>query len=205
MKTNAPMARLPLWVYVLVNTAEVLLWLAALSSKGTGLLRERLRPGPGAREDLSTSAALLTPLAASHYIVAGLDRRHPRWSGGVPPLWAQIAGLAISSIAAALGLWASAENPFFSKAVRVQADRGQYVVTTGPYRYVRHPGYAASIGFFLGSGFALGSWLSLIPALAWVVAIVRRTALEDAVLHQGLPGYVEYARRVRYRLVPGLW
>ena len=98
-----------------------------------------------------------------------------------------------------------AENTFFSEVVRIQHDRGHRVVATGPYRYVRHPGYLGNIIAWPCTALAIGSWLALLPAAVVVVLYVIRTALEDRTLQAELAGYVEYAQQVRYRLVPGIW
>jgi protein-S-isoprenylcysteine O-methyltransferase Ste14 len=107
----------------------------------------------------------------------------------------------------AMGLvaWVAINNAYLSAVVRIQDDRGQQVVTTGPYRYVRHPMYAADLFFFWGIPLLLGSWWALVPSLLIVVVMIIRTALEDKTLQAELPGYKEYAEKVRYRLVPGVW
>ena len=104
-----------------------------------------------------------------------------------------------------LAQWASRANPFFSSVVRIQRERGHRVIATGPYRYVRHPGYASAVVMVLCSGLALGSWLSLLPSALALVALVARTRFEERILCEGLPGYDEYAQRVHYRLLPGVW
>jgi protein-S-isoprenylcysteine O-methyltransferase Ste14 len=101
--------------------------------------------------------------------------------------------------------WALIENRFFSGTVRIQTDRGHTVVSTGPYAIVRHPGYASSLFTFLASPFFLDSLWALIPAVLITAAMVVRTALEDRTLHAELPGYEEYSRRTRFRLIPGIW
>ena len=99
-------------------------------------------------------------------------------------------------------IWAEAVNPFFSSAVRIQSDRGQRVITDGPYAFVRHPGYAAGAAFLVSSALALGSWLSMLPAIAFAVALIRRARMEDAFLERNLPGYKQYAERVRFACCP---
>jgi protein-S-isoprenylcysteine O-methyltransferase Ste14 len=102
-------------------------------------------------------------------------------------------------------LWAMAVNRFFSSVIRIQTDRGHHLITTGPYRYVRHPAYAVCIFLFVGGGLALGSWLAALLGLAMTAMIVRRTALEDRTLREQLEGYAAYAEKVRYRLLSGVW
>jgi protein-S-isoprenylcysteine O-methyltransferase Ste14 len=104
-----------------------------------------------------------------------------------------------------LPLWAVAANPFFSGLVRIQRDRGHRVVDTGPYRFVRHPSYAGSIVYMIGVTFALGSYVALPAAAVLCAVLVVRTALEDRTLREELDGYADYARRVRFRLIPGIW
>jgi protein-S-isoprenylcysteine O-methyltransferase Ste14 len=96
-------------------------------------------------------------------------------------------------------------NPFYSSAVRVQADRGHRVVEAGPYRFVRHPGYTGTMAGMLFGALALGSWAGVVPVLGVVALFVRRTAVEDRLLRHDLPGYADYARRVRFRLVAGAY
>jgi protein-S-isoprenylcysteine O-methyltransferase Ste14 len=96
-------------------------------------------------------------------------------------------------------------NRFFSSIIRIQRERGHHVVTQGPYRWVRHPGYAAAILLVLASGLALGSWLTTVAAAFGIPLILWRCIAEDSILLAELPGYRDYARAVPYRLVPGLW
>jgi len=136
-------------------------------------------------------------------IVAGLDHRFG-WSP-VFPVWLIVLGIFLIALGYAFASWAFAENRFFSSVVRIQADRGHAVCDSGPYRIVRHPGYAGNILPLLGIVLALGSLWTLVPAAVALVIVVIRTALEDRTLLEELPGYQEYARRVRYRLFPGIY
>jgi protein-S-isoprenylcysteine O-methyltransferase Ste14 len=101
--------------------------------------------------------------------------------------------------------WATSVNKFFEPSVRIQTDRGHRVIDIGPYGIIRHPGYAFGFAFFLGIPLALGSLWALIPAVMLCPLLVVRTVLEDRTLQNELPGYKQYAQRVRYRLVPGVW
>jgi protein-S-isoprenylcysteine O-methyltransferase Ste14 len=98
-----------------------------------------------------------------------------------------------------------ASNAFFSQIVRIQYDRGHTVVTNGPYRYVRHPAYVGMILFELAMSTLLASWWALIASGLCAILFILRTALEDRTLQAELTGYVDYARQVRYRLLPGIW
>jgi len=104
-----------------------------------------------------------------------------------------------------LVVWATASNTFFSQVVRIQTERGHTVATGGPYRYLRHPGYFGAILYELAAPILLGSWPALLISSVSAALLVLRTALEDRTLQAELPGYTEYARRVRYRLLPGIW
>lgn len=95
-------------------------------------------------------------------------------------------------------------NSFFSIAVRLQPDRNQVVVSRGPYQYVPHPGYTGGILYLLFGGLALGSWWASLTAIPALALTVRRTLLEDSMLHAGLPGYADYAKKVSFRLTPGI-
>jgi len=136
-------------------------------------------------------------------IVAGLDHRFG-WSP-VFPLWLIVLGFLLISLGYVFAAWALIENRFFSSVVRIQVDRGHVVCDSGPYRMVRHPGYAGSLLALPGMVLALGSMWTLVPAAVALIITVMRTMLEDQALQDELPGYRDYARRVRYRLVPGIY
>jgi protein-S-isoprenylcysteine O-methyltransferase Ste14 len=187
------------WAYLGVFSVPLLV--AALTVYDPDLAKERLRPGPGGKDWLFVVGRLFVP---AHLAVAGLDVGRFHWSDTVP-FGAQLAGLVGFAASCGLILWAVAVNRFFSPVVRIQKERGHHVVTRGPYRYVRHPAYLAMIVALPFSALALGSGWSLLPAGAFALLVVRRTALEDRTLRQELDGYAGYAERVRYRLVPGLW
>ena len=136
-------------------------------------------------------------------IVAGLDHRY-NWSPEFPP-WLIVTGFILISLGYAFAAWALAENRFFSSVVRIQTDRGHMVCDSGPYRLVRHPGYAGNILPLFGIVLALGSVWTLIPAAVASIITVIRTVLEDQTLQEELPGYRDYARRVRSRLIPGIY
>lgn len=184
-----------LWAVFLVFTA---------STTRADLLRERFSPGPGARENLFVAALITACLWSAHLFVAGMDVGRVHWSDSVPTML-RASGFALLAACFALLVWATRSNPFFSSVVRIQTERGHRVVSSGPYRWVRHPGYAAVIGIALASGLALGSWASLLPAGLVVPLMLWRIRNEEAVLLGELAGYAEYARSVRYRLLPGAW
>ncbi len=135
-------------------------------------------------------------------IVAGLDFAN-RWSDlGIP--WC-VAGVVLYLAGAAFFTWAMAVNRYFEVTVRIQTDRGHQVVTTGPYRLIRHPGYGGAILWIVSSPLILGSAYALIPAGIAIMTLILRIILEERTLKNELPGYTEYAQQTRYRLVPGVW
>ena len=136
-------------------------------------------------------------------IVAGLDHRF-HWSAEFP-LWTSVTGLIVIAFGYTFAAWAVVENRFFSSVVRIQTERGHVVCDTGPYRFVRHPGYAGNILPLFGIVLALGSVWTLIPTAVATIITVIRTVLEDQTLQEELPGYQDYAQRVRYRLIPGIY
>jgi protein-S-isoprenylcysteine O-methyltransferase Ste14 len=166
------------------------------------LLHERMRPGGN---PLPLGVMLATVVFSLHWVVAGLDCGRLHLSDTVP-LALQAVGFFVFAAAQVLAFWAMRVNRFFSSIIRIQSDRGQYVVMVGPYAFVRHPGYAAGLLVIAASGIALGSWLSAIFVLATNIPfILRRAMVEDRVLRAQLAGYEAYAQRVRWRLLPGVW
>lgn len=121
------------------------------------------------------------------------------------PTGLRLSALAIFALGYAVSLWAAWSNPFFSSVVRVRRERGHHVVAGGPSAFVRHPGYAGPIAAHLGLPIALGSWWGLLPALLGCGLVVVRLRYEERVLAGDLPGYRDYIRRVRWRLLPRIW
>ena len=194
------------WVYSLLILA---------AGPGGRVWAERRHPGLMAeRQDMEKAQSakawdkVLAPLMALSLsfplvIVAGLDHRFG-WSPAFP-LWLIVSGFILTALGYAFAAWALAENRFFSSVVRIQVDRGHVVCDTGPYRFVRHPGYAGNLLALPGIVLALGSMWTLVPAAVALVIAVIRTALEDRTLKEELPGYRDYTQRVRFRLVPGIY
>ncbi len=183
---------------VLATLSALCLAMAAFADRG--MVRERIAPGPGERDRVTRPVGAVTLLA--HWVLAGLDARFG-WS---PIPWdVQVAGVVGYAGALAVLFWAVRTNPFYSTAVRVQTDRGHRTVEAGPYRFVRHPGYTATMFGVLAGGLALGSFVALVPLAVLGVFFLRRTLLEDRMLRSELPGYAEYAQRVRSRLVVGVF
>lgn len=137
------------------------------------------------------------------FVLIGFDAVRFRWSQ--VPLAIKVIGFLGFIPALSLVIWTMKENTYLSEMVRIQEERGHKVCTTGPYQYVRHPMYVGVIIFLFCLPLALGSYYSLIPAFVTVILFLFRTGLEDKTLHNELPGYKEYAKTVRYRLIPGVW
>jgi protein-S-isoprenylcysteine O-methyltransferase Ste14 len=166
------------------------------------LYDERVRPGGPSIDRGALLTIRLSAVVAM--VLAGADISRYHWSDTVPPA-VYATSLAVCAVAAAWTARAIVVNRFFSVAVRIQRDRGQYVIAEGPYGLVRHPGYLGMAIALPAAVLGLGSWIALGPALLYSMLIVRRAAIEDRFLQRELDGYREYASRVRFRLVPGLW
>ena len=190
------------WVLLGLNFAASIAT-TALLWRNPELLAERsnIKAGKSWDKAIVGITVLLGPVAT--WITAGLDYRF-HWSDGMPPL-TFIAGVVLAVLAAALIAWAMRSNNFFSSVVRIQKERGHVVVAGGPYRFVRHPGYAGMSAFTLATPLILNSPWAFAPAVATAAITVLRTALEDRTLHNELDGYADYARRVKYKLVPAIW
>jgi protein-S-isoprenylcysteine O-methyltransferase Ste14 len=194
------------WIFAVFTFAYTLISRWAVFSRNPDLIAERaqsLRKTNVEPWDRVLVPVLGVLLPAAVVIVAGLDRRF-RWSPEIRE-WIPLAALAAMFLGGSIAQWAASANRFFSSAVRIQDDRGHYVVTAGPYRVVRHPGYLGGLIFTLAIPPALGSLWALVPAAAAAALTVLRTSLEDRTLVRKLPGYAEYAAKTRRRLLPGVW
>lgn len=194
------------WLFSVLIFAAGLLGRLLAERRHPGLLAERVSSYPAS--DTKPWDKVLAPLMAVSIsfplvIVAGLDHRFG-WSRTFP-LWLILLGFVLIALGYALAVWALVENRFFSGVVRIQKERGHVVCDSGPYRIMRHPGYIGNILPLPGTALALSSVWTFIPAALALVIIVIRTALEDRTLQDELPGYRDYARRVRYRLFPGIY
>jgi len=190
------------WAYLAISLVGVLVVGTTLLRARPEMIAERGRP-----KEVGRDKGVAALWALCQYVlvplVAGLDVRFG-WTGGLAVAW-QVVGAVAVAVGFALFGWAMATNAFFSTAVRTQSDRGQTVCRTGPYRLVRHPGYLGADVMSVGGAVLLGSLWALVPALAAVVFMGVRTAHEDRMLQADLPGHREYAREVRYRIIPGVW
>jgi protein-S-isoprenylcysteine O-methyltransferase Ste14 len=138
-----------------------------------------------------------------YLLLPGLDAIRYQWSSVPLPIRAfGFIGIGLSLV---LIFRVMRENTYLSRFVEIQKERGHRVITTGPYRYIRHPMYVGVIILFYCLPLALGSLWTLIPTVLLTALIVVRTHLEDKTLHEELDGYKAYAEKVRYRLIPGIW
>lgn len=193
------------WVYAIISILGFVISRAIAGRRNPDLIAERAQYTR--HEDAKSWDKVLSPLVGLGGglipLVIGLDALYG-WS---PPfsLWLELLGLAGILSGYALGSYALVENRFFSGMVRIQTERGHQVVSSGPYRWMRHPGYAGGLITYIGTPLFLASVWGFIPVIFLSVILVIRTSLEDKTLQAELDGYREYAGRVRYRLLPGVW
>lgn len=193
------------WVYALIYVLGFVASRALAAQRHPDLLAERARMMQ--HEDAKSWDKALAPLVGLGGglipLAAGLDARFG-WSPGVS-LPVEIVALAIILAGYGLASYALVENRFFSGMVRIQSERDHRVVSSGPYRWMRHPGYAGAALMYLATPLFLDSWWAFLPAVLLTTILVIRTVLEDRTLQEELDGYREYAEQVRYRLLPGVW
>jgi protein-S-isoprenylcysteine O-methyltransferase Ste14 len=168
------------------------------------MLAERSRPQEGAKKWDFVLVSIMGIFTLITYVISCLDVRLG-WSPAIP-LGVEIAAVVLSVLGYDVLLqWSMIVNAFFTAVIRIQTDRGHTVITSGPYQLVRHPGYLGTILFYILTPIILGSLWGLIPSITTGILLVVRTALEDKTLQNELPGYKDYTKQVRYRLVPGIW
>ncbi len=190
------------WIFVALILFSTALNFALMRWKNPSLMRARLEKHDNVERFDRTFFRVSVPLVLLSFVVAGLDARYgwssldPRW------LWAGVALHLAGTVPIAL---AAMTNPFMEVAVRIQQDRGHVPVSSGPYHFVRHPMYVGLLIMFVAWPLILGSLWAYLPLGALAVAYVVRTALEDRTLRRELPGYEDYAKLTRYRLLPGIW
>lgn len=194
------------WVYTGLTLAATILSRLIVLVKNPDTLRERGRFAAEGKQNprerlLIAVIGLFGPLVM--LALAGLDHRFG-WPPAISTLVQILSGIAVAA-GYAIAVWAMVVNRYFSAVARIQRDRGHVVVSSGPYGAVRHPSYAGGILGALAIPFLLDALWALFPALVIASAIVIRTRLEDRMLREGLEGYTEYAGRVRFRLLPGVW
>jgi len=193
------------WAFLALFAATsvtISLWLASIDP---GLLAERLKP-PVQKDQKPWDRVFLLGVTIGYIAWLALmawDARRTAWSH--VPVWAQVVGAGLI-VASYLGIaWVFRTNSFAAPVIKIQAERRQTVVSTGPYAFVRHPMYAFALPQFVGGPLMLGSWWGLAGAMLLTLAVAARTLGEEKMLRAELDGYDDYARRVRWRYVPGVW
>lgn len=186
-----------LWGYLAVFLVTGLYGIMSIDED---LASERFNPPSASADRLSLRVIRVVGLV---HIVAGLLDNRFKWT--VMPTSVRLVGIVGVVLCFVAMVRAMKANRFFSAVIRIQNERGHRVVDQGPYAAIRHPGYAAMMPAMVASGLALGSWIAAALGLVYAAMIARRVVFEDAFLHVNLSGYAEYAGRVRYRLLPGLW
>jgi len=192
------------WLTLATFAGSHLLLVAIVIRDDPELARERMKPGAGVPGWDKTVLRLFAILALANLVLGPLDVGRWHVSDSVPQLL-QAFGLVGIATGMALMTWCMVVNTFFAKVVRIQEDRGHHVIDSGPYRYVRHPGYVGWVILWLSFNMALGSWLAVGGSVLVNAVMVARTALEDRFLVENLAGYAEYTERVKWRLLPGIW
>jgi protein-S-isoprenylcysteine O-methyltransferase Ste14 len=192
------------WVFLGFMAASGLLFGGWLAKNSPELLAERMRSPIQPDQPAADKKIIWTFGTASliWLIAMGLDERfHPSRM----PLALQALGFALLIVSSLFIMWVFRENAFAAAVVKVQSGRGHHVISSGPYAFIRHPMYSGAVLFLIGIALLLGSWWGLVMAPIFAVIFGIRTRIEENTLMTGLPGYADYAARVRYRLVPGVW
>lgn len=188
------------WAYFGIYILCYAVGLAWVASVNPAVINERGRRSSNTEEFDQRFHRVMPLLLLGGLVVGGLDHR---WGWSAVPVALQAVGLALLVPALGLAVWVLATNAHASRVVRIQDDH--QVITTGPYRYVRHPMYTGTLLAWVAAALALGSWWMLVPAALGIALFVWRTGREDATLMAKLPGYPDYAQQTRYRLIPGVW
>jgi len=192
------------WVFQIVHFLAWLMMTVVLVRYNPELLNRR---GRRQAHDKNWDFVLVSIYGISWIlmlVLGALDVRYG-WTAPIAPIW-HILGNILILLGFALTTWAMAANRHFEVTVRIQDDRDHRVISSGPYHYVRHPGYTGVIlAFYFGMPLALGSWPAALAGLIGLITMVIRTVLEDRTLQAELPGYTTFTQQTRYRLIPGVW
>lgn len=175
-----------------------------LAKHDPALLAERMHPMMQSDQPAADKIFMLVFgfVALIWFLAIGFDKRY---HASDMPLALQVLGFAMLVLSGGFIMWVMRENSFAAPVVKLQTERGHRVVSTGPYAWVRHPMYSGTVLFFVGAPLLLGSWWGVAMSPLFVLLFAIRVRIEERALVAGLPDYADYARRVRYRLVPGLW
>ncbi len=192
------------WIYVALISVYQVISTVVLARVNPQLLNERGTVIKAGTKTFDKVWVAIVPIFTfGNLVIMGFDAVRFHWSA--MPFWLTYVGIFMFVFIAPIATWAMAVNKFFEWTVRIQNDRQQYVCTSGPYGIIRHPGYIGLIMSLLAYPFILGSWWGFLPNGILTVIIIIRTALEDGTLQKELPGYRDYAQKVKYRLIPLIW
>ena len=184
-------------IYQTINVIIMIVWHPETLNERGKLAKEGTKPFD------KIFIVLWMPVNLLSMAIMAWDAVRFQWS--YMPFWVLILGVLLTVPGFSLGLWAMLSNPYFELTVRLQEDRNQRVITSGPYKLIRHPGYAGEIIMLLATPLMLGSFWGYVPTIGVILLLIVRTALEDRTLREELPGYEEYANKTRYRLFPYIW
>lgn len=191
------------WLFILIVLSVVSAVFAVLQRVNPEVIAARSRFHEGTKGWDRVLLSVYFPAIAGVLLVAALDDSRFHWFP--VPWWVCAGGYALLLAGIGIVTWAEAVNKFFEVTVRIQSERGHSVISTGPYAIARHPGYAGGILQVIGIALSLGSLWALVPAGIASMVLIVRTQWEDQTLQEQLSGYKEYATRVRYKLIPGVW
>ncbi len=192
------------WIYLIIQYSFSIFIVLWLKKNDPALLKDRMTVMKKTSKGWDKAITIASiPIAIALLVIPGLDAVRYQWSH--VSIAAQIISFMVIIASLLLFFRVIKENPFLSRVIEVQKERGHRVITTGPYSFIRHPMNAGVMPLFFCFPLALGSLYGIIPAVFFLISIVIRTHLEDKTLHKELPGYVEYAKKTKYRLFPGIW
>ena len=192
------------WVYLFVSMVYTTIIFIVLGIKNPEMLNERGKlVKKGTKPFDRVFYVIWMPLVLISMVIMSWDVVRFQWSS--MPSCTLIIGILITIPGLILGLWAMISNPYFELTVRIQKERDHKVITSGPYKLIRHPGYAGEILNLISTPLILGSIWGFVPIGIIILIFIVRTALEDKTLRNELPGYEEYAKQTQYKLVPYIW
>jgi protein-S-isoprenylcysteine O-methyltransferase Ste14 len=192
------------WLFVVLWGLLIIIFMLLLRWHDPALLVERAHRHESTQSYDRWIVPLYFVFAFCTIFLAGFNGRCFHWSGQISP-YLIIAAYIVYLLGNGLASWAASVNPFFSSESRLQPDRNQHVTQMGPYRFMRHPAYSATVIIWPVTGLLLESWYAIIPGLLASFMMFIRTVYEHRMLQSGFPGYIDYASHVRYRLIPSIW
>jgi len=193
------------WIYLVLICGLGLVSGLIIAERDPELLKERMG-SPVQKDQKGWDKILISVFFALwlvQYVVAGLDA--VRFHTSDVPIWLKVLGAAGIVVGLYVFHVVMLTNTFAAPVVKIQTDRKQHVISSGPYAYVRHPMYGGAIALILGTGLLLGSWWAFALGIVLIALLSYRAVLEEETLKRELDGYADYAQRVRFRLIPGIF